>query len=37
MHLKFDARLLRRVFLTGIILACGVYAVGLFTLDVLFH
>jgi cytochrome c oxidase subunit 4 len=37
MHLKFDAHLLRRVFLTGIILACGVYAVGLFTLHVLFH
>jgi cytochrome c oxidase subunit 4 len=37
MHLKFDAHLLRRVFLTGIILACGVYAVGLFTMDLLFH
>jgi cytochrome c oxidase subunit 4 len=37
MHLKFDARLLRRVFLTGIILACAVYAVALFTLKVLFH
>ena len=37
MHLKFDAHLLRRVFITGIILACGVYAVGLFTMDVLFH
>jgi cytochrome c oxidase subunit 4 len=37
MHLKFDARLLRRVFLTGIILACLVYAVALFTMKVLFH
>jgi len=37
MHLKFDARLLRRVFLTGIILACLVYPVALFTLKVLFH
>lgn len=37
MHLKFDAHLLRRVFVTGIVLACGVYAVGLFTMDVLFH
>ncbi len=37
MHLKFDARLLRRLFVTGIVLACAVYAVGLFTLDVLFH
>jgi caa(3)-type oxidase subunit IV len=37
MHLKFDARLLRQVFLTGIILACAVYAVALFTLKVLFH
>jgi cytochrome c oxidase subunit 4 len=37
MHLKFDAGLLRRVFLTGIILACVVYAIALFTLKVLFH
>ena len=37
MHLKFDARLLRRVFLTGIILACVVYAIALFTLNLLFH
>jgi cytochrome c oxidase subunit 4 len=35
MHLRFDGRLLRRLFLTGIILAGGVYAVALFTLDVL--
>jgi cytochrome c oxidase subunit IV len=37
MHLKFDAVLLRRVFVTGIILAIGVYAIALITLDVLFH
>jgi cytochrome c oxidase subunit IV len=37
MHLKFDALLLRRVFVTGIVLASGVYAIALFTLDVLFH
>ena len=37
MHLKFDARLLRRVFLTGVILACVVYAIALFTLNLLFH
>jgi cytochrome c oxidase subunit 4 len=37
MHLKFDAHLLRRVFITGIILACGVYGVALFTMDLLFH
>jgi cytochrome c oxidase subunit 4 len=37
MHLKFDARLLRRVFITGIVLACGVFAVALFTMKLLFH
>ena len=37
MHLKFDARLLRRLFVTGIVLACLVYPVALFTLKVLFH
>jgi cytochrome c oxidase subunit 4 len=37
MHLKFDALLLRRVFATGVVLAAGVYAIALFTLDVLFH
>ena len=37
MHLKFDALLLRRVFVTGVTLAAGVYAIALFTLDVLFH
>ena len=35
MHLKFDARLLRRLFVTGIVLAGGVYTIALFTLDVL--
>jgi cytochrome c oxidase subunit 4 len=35
MHLKFDGRLLRRLFGTGIALAGGVYTVALFTLDVL--
>lgn len=36
MHLKFDGRLLRRLFVTGIILAASVYGIALFTLDVLF-
>ncbi|MGH9036105.1 MAG: cytochrome C oxidase subunit IV family protein [Acidimicrobiia bacterium] len=35
MHLKFDGRLLRRLFGTGIVLAGGVYTVALFTLGVL--
>ncbi|MDQ3943833.1 MAG: cytochrome C oxidase subunit IV family protein [Actinomycetota bacterium] len=35
MHLKFDGRLLRRLFGTGIVLAGGVYTVALFTMDVL--
>jgi cytochrome c oxidase subunit 4 len=35
MHLRFDGRLLRRLFLTGIILAAGVYAIFLFTMDIL--
>jgi cytochrome c oxidase subunit IV len=35
MHLRFDGHLLRRLFVTGIILACGVYFVALITLDVL--
>lgn len=35
MHLRFDARLLRRLFVTGVILACFVFSVALFTLDVL--
>lgn len=37
MHLKFDQRLLRRLFVTGIVLAGVVYAIALFTLDVLFN
>ena len=36
MHLKFDGRLLRRLFITGIALAAGVYTVALLTMDVLF-
>jgi cytochrome c oxidase subunit 4 len=35
MHLKFDGGLLRRLFGTGIVLACCVYFVALVTLDVL--
>ncbi|MGH8992448.1 MAG: cytochrome C oxidase subunit IV family protein [Acidimicrobiia bacterium] len=35
MHLKFDGRLLRRLFVTGILLALGVYTIALLTLDVL--
>ena len=35
MHLRFDSRLLRQLFVTGIILACGVYSVALITLEVL--
>jgi cytochrome c oxidase subunit IV len=35
MHLKFDGRLLRRLFVTGIVLAMAVYTVALLTLDVL--
>jgi Heme/copper-type cytochrome/quinol oxidase, subunit 4 len=36
MHLKFDGRLLRRLFITGITLAVAVYTIALLTLDVLF-
>jgi cytochrome c oxidase subunit IV len=35
MHLRFDGRLLRRLFVTGIILALSVYTVALVTLDLL--
>jgi cytochrome c oxidase subunit 4 len=35
MHLRFDGQLLRRLFVTGIVLACSVYFVALVTLDVL--
>lgn len=35
MHLKFDGRLLRRLFITGILLAGVVYTIALLTLDVL--
>jgi cytochrome c oxidase subunit 4 len=37
MHLKFDSRLLRRVFLTGVVLTLFVFSAGLFTMDLLFH
>jgi cytochrome c oxidase subunit IV len=37
MHLKFDGRLLRRLFGTGIVLAIAVYTVALLTMDLLFH
>jgi len=35
MHLKFDSPMLRRVFITGLVLAGVVYTVALFTLRVL--
>ena len=35
MHLKFDSPMLRRLFITGIVLAGVVYAIALFTLSVL--
>jgi cytochrome c oxidase subunit 4 len=35
MHLKFDSRLLRRLFVTGIVLAAAVYTVALLTLGLL--
>ena len=35
MHLKFDSPMLRRLFITGIVLAGVVYSVALFTLRVL--
>jgi cytochrome c oxidase subunit 4 len=35
MHLKFDGRLLRRLFVTGLLLALSVYTIALLTLDVL--
>jgi cytochrome c oxidase subunit 4 len=34
MHLRFDSKLLRRVFLTGIILALSVYVIVFFSLGV---
>jgi cytochrome c oxidase subunit 4 len=37
MHLRFDNKLFRRVFLTGIILAASVYLVVLFTFHVFAH
>jgi cytochrome c oxidase subunit IV len=35
MHLKFDSPMLRRLFVTGIVLAGAVYSIALFTLSVL--
>ncbi|MGH9035528.1 MAG: cytochrome C oxidase subunit IV family protein [Acidimicrobiia bacterium] len=37
MHLKFDGQLLRRLFLTGIVLAVSVFTIALVTMDVLLH
>ena len=34
MHLKFDSKLLRRLFVSGLLLALGVYAVVLFSMGV---
>lgn len=36
MHLKFDNLILRRLFITGILLALAVYFIVLITMDVLF-
>jgi cytochrome c oxidase subunit 4 len=36
MHLRFDGRLLRQLFVTGVILAGFVFSVALITLDILF-
>ena len=37
MHLRFDSKLFRRLFVTGIVLACAVYAVLLTTLHIFEH
>jgi cytochrome c oxidase subunit 4 len=37
MHLKFDGLLLRRLFVTGIILAFSVFTIALVTMDVLLN
>ena len=37
MHLKFDNKLFRRVFITGIVLATTVYMIVLFTFHVFSH
>jgi cytochrome c oxidase subunit 4 len=34
MHLKFDNRILRRLFITGFILACTIYVIYMLTLGV---
>jgi cytochrome c oxidase subunit 4 len=36
MHLKFDSRMFRRLFLVGIVLALGVYAIVLGTFGIFF-
>ncbi len=37
MHLKFDGLLLRRLFVTGIILAFSIFTIALVTMDVLLN
>lgn len=37
MHLKFDSKLLRNVFYSGLLLAVGVYVVALTTFEVFFN
>jgi cytochrome c oxidase subunit 4 len=37
MHLKFDSRVLRRLFVTGIVLASCIYIAVMFTLGVFAH
>ena len=37
MHLRFDSKLFRRLFVTGIILAIGVYLIALSTLHIWEH
>jgi cytochrome c oxidase subunit 4 len=37
MHLRFDSKLFRRLFVTGIVLACAVYLIALSSLHVWEH
>ena len=37
MHLKFDSRILRRLFITGLVLAVAVYCTYMLTLGVFLH
>jgi cytochrome c oxidase subunit IV len=37
MHLRFDSKLFRRLFVTGIILACAVYLIALSSLHIWEH